>query len=294
MTQRRSGMASNGPPGRTSAVGGAYAPRAQLPGWFWALLGCMSVLVIGFAGLWWATSVGMIPGPGGGRAAVAGREDSGRGAAKAPKGARIQVEPIAAAVMPEPLVPVPPPPRSEARRVVPHPRPAVVASAPRPAKLAVPKPGVPAGAAAPVADSDAPTGDEAAPAARAGAPKKDKADKAPEDGSPAEASSMPAVLREISGPDDTPRQREAPKALVEAALNALGPRVRRCFFKFQIPGRAQVGLVVTPAGEAESVTVSGDFEGTPTGECIANEVEAAALPRFNGAPMRLNYTYVLR
>jgi hypothetical protein len=71
--------------------------------------------------------------------------------------------------------------------------------------------------------------------------------------------------------------------------------VRRCFIKFQIPGSAQVKLVATPeGGEAEGVTVSGEFEGTPTGECVAAAVSAAPLPAFKGNALRLSHVYVLR
>jgi hypothetical protein len=95
--------------------------------------------------------------------------------------------------------------------------------------------------------------------------------------------------------DDQPAHEPAPREVVEEALKALAPRVRRCFIKFQIPGKAQVRLVAAPTGGgAESLTVGGDFEGTPTGDCIAGEVGAASLPSFKGAPVKVNHTYVLR
>jgi hypothetical protein len=96
--------------------------------------------------------------------------------------------------------------------------------------------------------------------------------------------------------DDEPRTREPPpREIVETALNALTPRVRRCFFKFQIPGNVQVKVVATPqGGEAEAVSVAGAFEGTPTGECVADAVAGAPLPSFKGVPLLLNHTYVLR
>src|SRR5262249_3528774 len=111
----------------------------------------------------------------------------------------------------------------------------------------------------------------------------------------------PAAAREQATDDETPSsltdRRHDPaanRATIEAALNALTPRVRRCYFKFQIPGSAQVKLVATPSGSIESVAVAGDFEGTPTGDCVAAELAAATLPTFKGGSLRLNHTFVLR
>jgi hypothetical protein len=293
MSQRRSPSIVAG----AGATPARSSSSADLPGWLWSLIGCLSVLCVGFGGLWWMSSMGMAPSQllhisSGGSSLVATRGDKTSSRSAGPLQAGIQVEPIAV-----PAVPVAPPPVAvnEARRPAPRPHPMGAAVATRVTKLAVVKPGAAAarpGAPAAAAADDKPAVDDGAePARPAAAAVRDVSPTAADD---KDTAKIPAVLRQISGPDeDTPRV-AAPKAQVEAALTALAPRVRRCFFKFQIPGRAQVGLVVNPTGEPESVTVSGDFEGTPTGQCIADEVAAATLPSFKGAPMKLNYTYQLR
>jgi len=81
---------------------------------------------------------------------------------------------------------------------------------------------------------------------------------------------------------------------VERALDALAPKVRGCFVKYQIKGTARVRLVATPAGQAESVNVTGDFEDTPTGLCVESILTEAKLPTFKGPSLKLSQSYQLR
>jgi hypothetical protein len=288
---------------RDSVVGARMTPppttsNAQLPNLFWGVLGCLSTLVVGFAALWGLASSGRLPGMSGAvtpslvalRAGSTGVLDRGR----------IQVEQIAP-VAPAGVVPVSA--HSEARRAPARERPAGVAAAavphsPKPA----PSPAAPKPAAATEDDESESPAKPAAPppgrrAAREAVVAAEPSDQpAARETAPAEpAVRAPAVLREISGDEDEERHEALPRDVVEAALKALTPKVRRCFIKFQIPGNAQVRVVATPAGgPADSVNVSGDFEGTPTGDCVEAEVAAASLPQFKGGPVRLNHTYQLR
>ena len=81
---------------------------------------------------------------------------------------------------------------------------------------------------------------------------------------------------------------------VNAALDDLQPKLKQCFRRFQIPGIAKVKLVVDPSGSIEPASLSGDFEGTPTGDCVMQELSSATLPPFKGAPLQLNHAFVLR
>jgi hypothetical protein len=286
---------------RDSVVGARVTPPPRmvvpdLPNWFWGALGCLSVLVVGFGVL---LLVGR--GDGGGAAQATSRETAAvpttapvqKWGAPAPAaGARIQVEPLAAAPAP-PAAPPVVATRAELRR--PRGRSwaarAAAAAAAATAAKAQDAKAQPAKAAAESAgdgDDDQAAGAEEpaakAPAAREVAP-------APRE---TRTAAEVAVLGDPAD-EEQPAREPAPREVVEEALKALSPRVRKCFIKFQIPGKAQVRLVATPSGGgAESVTVSGDFEGTPTGDCVAAEVGAASLPSFKGGPIKLGHTYVLR
>jgi hypothetical protein len=182
---------------------------------------------------------------------------------------------------------------------------------PAPAPAAAAPAAAPPPAAGAAKDDDAPDDSPAAaaPAPAAAAPETAKQAAAraalddDADDSPAKTeatAAVPAAPREQATDDETPTAADrhhdpaANRAAIEAALNALTPKVRRCYFKFQIPGSAQVKLVATPSGSIESVAVAGDFEGTPTGDCVAAELAAATLPSFKGGSLRLAHTFVLR
>jgi hypothetical protein len=62
----------------------------ELPGWFWGALGCFSVLVVGLSILFFVVRPGTAA-----SAEPASAAPTGKMAAAAPSGARIQVEPIA-------------------------------------------------------------------------------------------------------------------------------------------------------------------------------------------------------
>ena len=141
-----------------------------------------------------------------------------------------------------------------------------------------------AAAPAPTADSpEAKVPEAKAPEAKAAAPR------------PARVVAA-AAPKPVAAADDTPDDdQSAPgQDAVEAALDALAPRVRGCFVKYQIKGTARVRLVATPAGTADSVNVTGDFEDTPTGLCVEGVVGAAKLPTFKGPPLKLSQSYQLR
>jgi hypothetical protein len=151
----------------------------------------------------------------------------------------------------------------------------------RPARERAAKPAKPAdeAAAAPAAEGEA----EAAAAAPEAKPA----------GRPSRAAAAPApkpAAEEAADDDQTPPGQDE----VEAALDALATRVRGCFVKYQIKGTARVRLVATPSGTPESVSVTGEFEDTPTGLCVESVVASAKLATFKGPALKLSQSYQLR
>jgi hypothetical protein len=277
----------------------------------WTVLGSLSVLVVGFAVLWW-TGLGASAGP-----PVAATPPPLAPAAAvtvariaepipaAPAG-NIQVQQLDQPFAPDPVMLPVRVSRAESRRFRYRRRMAAAIAAATGAALkadgATPAPEATAAPARPAPDKAASPADQAAAKESAAAAASPLAEA---DEAPAREAAPPPPVREkrtaaemavMGDADDDARPREPqPREVVEAALKALTPRVRRCFFKFQIPGNAQVKLVATPqGGEAETVTVSGEFEGTPTGECVMSAVAGATLPAFKGEALRLSHVYVLR
>ncbi len=75
-----------------------------------------------------------------------------------------------------------------------------------------------------------------------------------------------------------------PRSIKElrSALARLQNRVVACHQRFQVDGVADVRVAVNPSGTVESASLAGEFEGTPTGDCIVRLVSAASFPAFDG------------
>ena len=69
---------------------------------------------------------------------------------------------------------------------------------------------------------------------------------------------------------------------LRSALARLQNRVVACHQRFQVDGVADVRVAVNPSGTVESASLAGEFEGTPTGDCIVRLVSAASFPSFDG------------
>ncbi len=329
-------------PRRDSVIGMRLTPppratSGELPGWFWGALGCLSVLLVGFVGLFVlgrSGKLGPLLGEGSPLAAVVQAP-----AAPAPG---VEVAPIAAAPAPSEPVAKSQTPHEHAERVErEHERAvaeraaaeaaAAAPAAPAPAEAAPtdPNAAVPTVAAAPTPAptiaapaADDPTGATKQPTRVAAAPPaatKTRAAKAgdssgaadPADhlgdqgdnGDSTDTKAVPArpgpakvsTKSNAAAADDSDDDSSLPgQDAVEAALDKLASQVRGCFVKYQIKGTARVRLVATPAGTAESVNVTGDFEDTPTGLCVEAVIGAAKLPSFKGAPLKLSQSYQLR
>ena len=312
-------------PRRDSVVGIRVTPSAraasgELPNWFWGVLGCLSVLLVGFAALFVlgrsgklgalvgdaVSAVAPVPAAAPPAAvappAVAPTEPVAAGEPRRPRGpststrapstprarrgarrrargacrrrARGRLRPAdnaaPAAARPAAAAPAAPAPGRQRRRRRPR-RPREARRARRAAKARVAK----AGEAPAAATTTAPAATPPRPRRRQhGARRRAAAKAAGDDTGDDEA---------LPGQDD-----------VERALDALATKVRGCFVKYQIKGTARVRLVATPAGKADSVNVTGDFEDTPTGLCVESVLSEAKLPSFKGPPLKLSQSYQLR
>jgi hypothetical protein len=299
-------------PRRDSVIGARLTPppratSSELPNWFWGALGCLSVLLVGFGAL-------VIVGRSGKLDAILGEVPAA--AVLAP--AVPPTDPAAAAPTPtvQELPALQPSPAGEpapkhvaAREREREAAPAALPKAPEAADQekapAAPDNSTSPAATAPTVAAPAATAPSAAapvaaaPVAADSPEAKAPDPKAPEPKAPAPRPARAAAAvapKPVGAADDTPDDdQSAPgQDAVEAALDALASRVRGCFVKYQIKGTARVRLVATPAGTADSVNVTGDFEDTPTGLCVEGVVSGAKLPTFKGPPLKLSQSYQLR
>jgi hypothetical protein len=298
-------------PRRDSVVGMRLTPppRAtgggELPNWLWGVLGCLTVLLIGFAGLFFLGRTGKLGPLLGEAASLVGAPATTPAAPPAPAPAAAPEPPAPAIVAKEPEAPAPEA-KHAARAEHEHAaREAPAAEAPAPAAAEPAAPAAAEAPSAPVAAAEPAAADDTTAKRPRAAKSKAKEGEAPataDDDSagddkaaakPARAAAAPKAA--AAAADDSDDDSSLPgQDDVEKALDALAPRMRGCYLKYQIKGTARVRLVATPAGKAESINVTGDFEDTPTGNCIESILSEAKLPSFKGAPLKLSQSYQLR
>jgi hypothetical protein len=57
---------------------------------------------------------------------------------------------------------------------------------------------------------------------------------------------------------------------------------------------ARLSVTIGKAGKITHASVTGEFAGSPTGECVVAAVKSASFRRFKGKPLSINYGYLLK
>jgi hypothetical protein len=102
----------------------------------------------------------------------------------------------------------------------------------------------------------------------------------------------------VGKPKDVPKDDGLPVQLsrwdVQRGMSAVRGAVQECHKKYQIPGNANAVVEINTDGSVKSVSLKGDFVGTPTGTCLIKVVQGAKFPAFKKGPMRVDYPFILR
>lgn len=72
------------------------------------------------------------------------------------------------------------------------------------------------------------------------------------------------------------------------------PQVNACFATYGVPGRADLQVEIGNDGKVKEVQLTGDFEETPTGDCIIKAVKDTEFPKFKRSSMTVPYLFILR
>ena len=81
------------------------------------------------------------------------------------------------------------------------------------------------------------------------------------------------------------------RATVQSVMASVEPAVRACVGERH--GTAAVDVVVQGSGRVTSATVTGNFQGSPEGSCIARAVRGARFPAFTGEVLRFRYPFAI-
>jgi hypothetical protein len=92
--------------------------------------------------------------------------------------------------------------------------------------------------------------------------------------------------------EDLPEQLS--REQVVKAMRSVDGQIHQCFLKHKEEGTVSVKVVIDGQAGIEGLSVQGNFDGTPTGECVKKAVAAAALGKFTGEKMTIVYPFMLR
>ncbi len=99
-------------------------------------------------------------------------------------------------------------------------------------------------------------------------------------------------------PVEPPPEEHVPEVLsTDAIREAMKPGVsvsQICFEHFHVAGTARMKLIVSGSGDVVDVHQTGDFAGTPTGECLEKALSSLKFPRTKQTQQTVNYPIVLR
>ncbi len=99
-------------------------------------------------------------------------------------------------------------------------------------------------------------------------------------------------------PDAAPAAPELPQRLssdqIRDALQPARDAARKCYEAFGIAGTARFKITISNEGEVVGLRQSGDFAGTPTGECVAKAVKKSVFPKSQKAQTSIDYPFILR
>jgi hypothetical protein len=74
-------------------------------------------------------------------------------------------------------------------------------------------------------------------------------------------------------------------------MSGIASKAQGCYKGNQ--GTAMVKLTVGPTGKVTKASVSGQFAGTPEGNCVVSAVKSASFPPWDGGPQSFTYSYML-
>ena len=81
---------------------------------------------------------------------------------------------------------------------------------------------------------------------------------------------------------------------IRGAMNRVKGLVQSCYDQYQVEGRANVQMLITPDGTPTKMRIKGKFFGTDTGTCVIKAAKKAQFPKFRGKPMTIKYPFLLQ
>lgn len=80
---------------------------------------------------------------------------------------------------------------------------------------------------------------------------------------------------------------------IKAGMSSVKGKAQACYDAHGVAGHVKIKATVDPSGKVLKADVTGEFAGTPTGQCVADAVKTATFATWTGAPMTVSYGFTL-
>lgn len=115
----------------------------------------------------------------------------------------------------------------------------------------------------------------------------------PESAKPVEPQKPVEEVKPVEPPKPKLPQKLSPFE-INRAMAPVRPASQKCFQAYGVTGDASFAITINNEGAITDVKQTGDFVGTPTGDCIEQAVRAVTFPPMKNASMTFDYPVVLR
>lgn len=83
-------------------------------------------------------------------------------------------------------------------------------------------------------------------------------------------------------------------SMVQTSMKPVTDAANACFERYGVAGKAKLDITIAGDGTIAKYDQSGDFEGTPTGQCIDTAMRDVQFPRSKKARTKIGYPIVLQ
>lgn len=96
-----------------------------------------------------------------------------------------------------------------------------------------------------------------------------------------------------AAPPTAPARTDITRDEISSGMSKVLGRVQGCYDTHKESGTVMIAVVIDPDGTVASADATGKFASTETGLCVAQAVQKAKFPAWEGKPKKINYPFLL-
>lgn len=90
-----------------------------------------------------------------------------------------------------------------------------------------------------------------------------------------------------------PTKKELTRSDIQAGMRKVMGTARACGAEHSAAGQVMVSLTIASSGKVSAAKATGEFAGTPVGNCVVAAVKGASFPAWDGPPHSMSYPFLV-